>query len=138
MQHHFPRTGAYEIAIDLLCRIQGECDGSVGFPDQHELEVAIDGERVALFTLEPRGDFRPHEERTWRLRVPVTAGTRDVSAAFLKLPSIREADARVERFLKPHYVTGVVGEPSQMIFQPFVDRVTIAGPFGNTSAGRDG
>ena len=132
--HHFPRSGNYEIAIDLLCRIQGECDGSVGFPDPHELEVAIDGERVALFTLEPRGDFRPHEERTWRLRLPVTAGTRDVSVAFLKLPSIREADARIERFLKPHYVTGVVGEPSQMIFQPFVDRVTIAGPFGDASA----
>ena len=135
VQHHFPRSGSYEIAIDLLCRIQGECDGSVGFPDPHELEVAIDGERVALFTLEPRGEFRPHEERTWRLRLPVTAGTRDVSVAFLKLPSIREADARVERFLKPHYVTGVVGEPSQMIFQPFVDRVTIAGPFGSTSTG---
>ncbi|MYI74149.1 MAG: DUF1592 domain-containing protein, partial [Acidobacteria bacterium] len=135
VQHHFPRSGDYEIAIDLLCRIQGECDGSVGFPDPHELEVAIDGERVALFTLEPRGEFRPHEERTWRLRLPVTAGTRDLSVAFLKLPSIREADARVERFLKPHYVTGVVGEPSQMIFQPFVDRVTIAGPFGSTSTG---
>ena len=135
VQHHFPRNGNYEIAIDLLCRIQGECDGSVGFPDTHELEVAIDGERVALFTLEPRGEFRPHEERTWRLRMPVTAGTRDVSAAFLKLPSIREADSRVERFLKPHYVTGVVGEPSQMIYQPFVDRVTIAGPFESSSAG---
>ena len=135
VQHHFPRSGSYEIAIDLLCRIQGECDGSVGFPDLHELEVAIDGERVALFTLEPRGEFRPHEERTWRLRLPVTAGTRDLSVAFLKLPSIREADARIERFLKPHYVTGVVGEPSQMIFQPFVDRVTIAGPFGSTSTG---
>ena len=133
VQHHFPRSGSYEIAIDLLCRIQGECDGSVGFPDPHELEVAIDGERVALFTLEPRGEFRPHGERTWRVRLPVTAGTRDISVAFLKLPSVREADARIERFLKPHYVTGVVGEPSQMIFQPFVDRVTIAGPFGSTS-----
>ena len=135
VQHLFPRTGSYEIAIDLLCRIQGECDGSVGFPDTHELEVAIDGERMALFTLEPRDEFRPHEERTWRIRVPVTAGPHEISAAFLKLPSIREADARVERFLKPHYVTGVVGEPSQMIYQPFVDRVTIAGPFEGTGAG---
>ena len=135
VQHHFPRSGTYEIAVDLLCRIQGECDGSVGFPDPHELEVAVDGERVALFELEPRGEFRPHAERTWRLRLPVTAGTRDISVAFLKLPSVREADARIERFLKPHYVTGVVGEPSQMIFQPFVDRVTISGPFGSTAAG---
>ena len=45
-RYTFPHTGEYEIAVDLLCRIQGECDGSVGFPDTHELEVAIDGERV--------------------------------------------------------------------------------------------
>ena len=135
VRHHFPRNGTYEIAIDLLCRIQGECDGSVGFPDPHELEVAIDGERVTLFTLEPRAEFRPHEERTWRVRVPLGGGPHDVSVAFLKLPSIREADSRIERFLKPHYVTGVVGEPSQMIYQPFVDRITIAGPFEGTGAG---
>ena len=135
VRHHFPRDGTYEIAIDLLCRIQGECDGSVGFADAHELEVAIDGERVTRFTLEPRTEFRPHAERTWRVRLPVAGGPHEVSAAFLKLPSIREADSRVARFLKPHYVTGVVGEPSQMIYQPFVDRVTIAGPFEATGAG---
>ncbi len=135
VSHHFPRDGTYEIAIDLLCRIQGECDGSVGFADAHELEVAIDGERVTLFTLEPRAEFRPHGERTWRVRLPVAGGPHEVGVAFLKLPSIREADSRVERFLKPHYVTGVVGEPSQMIYQPFVDRVTIAGPFEATGPG---
>ena len=135
VRYHFPRDGEYEFAIDLLCRIQGECDGSVGFPDTHELEVALDGERVTLFTLEPRREFRPHEERVWRVRVPVTAGPHDVSVAFLKLPSIREADSRIERFLKPHYVTGVVGEPSQMIYQPFVDSVTITGPFAGGVTG---
>ena len=134
-RHHFPRDGEYEIAIDLLCRIQGECDGSVGFPDPHQLELTMDGARVRLFTLEPRAEFRPHAERTWRVRVQVAAGPREVGAAFLKLPSIREADSRIERFLKPHYVTGVVGEPSQMIYQPFVDRVTIAGPFADAGAG---
>ena len=135
VRSNFPRDGEFEIAVDLLCRIQGECDGSVGFVDQHQLEVAIDGERVALFTLEPRSKFRPREERTWRVRASVSAGPHDVSVAFLKLPSIREADSRIERFLKPHYITGVVGEPSQMIYQPFVDRVTITGPFQAVGAG---
>ena len=135
VRYHFPRDGEYEIAIDLLCRIQGECDGSVGFPDIHELEVAVDGERVTLFTLEPRTEFRPHEERTWKVRVQMAAGPHDVSVAFLKLPSIREADSRMERFLKPHYITGVVGDPSQMIYQPFVDRVTVTGPFEGAATG---
>ena len=134
-RHHFPRDGEYEIAIDLRCRIQGECDGSVGFPDPHRLELAIDGRRVQLFTLEPRAEFRPHAERTWRVRVAVAAGPREVAAAFLALPPVREADSRIERFLKPHYVTGVVGEPSQMIYQPFVDRLTIAGPFADAGGG---
>ena len=135
VRYHFPQDGEYEITVDLLCRIQGECDGSVGFPDSHELEVTVDGEQVALFTLEPRTEFRPHEERTWRVPVSMAAGPHDVTAAFLKLPSIREADSRVERFLKPHYVTGVVGESSQMIYQPFVDSVSIAGPFAARGAG---
>jgi mono/diheme cytochrome c family protein len=135
VDYHFPRDGDYEIAVDLLCRRQGECDGSAGFPDTHELEVAIDGKRARLFLLEPRTEFRPPEERAWRVRVPVAAGPHKVSVAFLKLPSIREADARIERFLKPHYVTGVVGDPSQMIYQPFVDRVTITGPFNEGAPG---
>jgi cytochrome c5 len=129
-RYTFPHAGEYEIAINLLCRIQGECDGSVGFPDTHELEVAIDGARVQLFTLEPRKEFRPPAERVWRVRVPVQAGPRDVTVAFMKLPSVREADSRMERFLRPNYLTGVVGEPSQMIFMPYVDRVTITGPLG--------
>jgi len=134
-QYTFPQTGEYEIAVDLLCRIQGECDGSVGFPDEHTLEVAIDGTRVQLFTLEPRKTFRPPSERTWRVKVPVQAGPHDLTVAFLKLPRIREVDSRMERFLGPKYLTGVVGEPSQTIYQPYVDRVTITGPLAGTARG---
>src|SRR5439155_10919256 len=86
------------------------------------------GSRVQLFTLEPRKEFRPPAERTWRVRVVAQAGPHEVAVAFLKLPSIREVDARMERFLRPNYLTGVVGEPSQMIYVPYVDRVTIMGP----------
>ena len=118
--------------------MQGDCDGSVGFADTHHLEVAIDGKQVKLFTLEPRKEFRPEPERKWRVRVPVEAGPHDVTVAFLKLPSIREADSRMERFQRPNYLTGVVGEPSQMIYMPYVDRVTIMGPLPGTSASVSG
>ena len=134
-RYTFPQSGEYEIAVDLLCRIQGECDGSVGFPDEHKLEIAIDGARAQLFTLEPRKAFRPAAERAWRAKVPVQAGPHDVTVAFLKLPTFREVDSRMERFLGPKYLTGVVGEPSQMIYQPYVDRVTITGPVGGTAKG---
>jgi hypothetical protein len=135
VRYVFPQSGEYEIAVELLCRIQGECDGSVGFPDEHRMEVAVDGSRVQLFTLEPRKEFRPPAERTWRVRVVAEAGPHDVAVAFLKLPSIREVDARMERFLRPNYLTGVVGEPSQTIYMPYVDRVTIIGPLGAAARG---
>jgi hypothetical protein len=41
----------------------------------------------------------------------------------------------MERFLGPKYLTGVVGEPSQTIYQPYVDRVTITGPIGDSGTG---
>ena len=61
VRHRFPRTGEYEIAIALLCRLHGECDGSAGFPDMHQLLVLVDGAEVRSFTLEPRShrELRP-------------------------------------------------------------------------------
>ena len=44
----------------------------------------------------------------------------------------------MERFQRPIYLTGVVGEPSQMIYMPYVDRVTIMGPLPGTSASVSG
>ena len=70
VQHHFAEDGEYELRIELLCRVGGECDGSVGFADEHRLVVLIDGAGVETFTLEPRKDYRPATERTWRVRLP--------------------------------------------------------------------
>src|SRR5262249_51182555 len=89
--------------------------------------------QVKVFALEPRSEFRPEPERRWKVRVPIEAGPHDVTVAFLKLPSISEADSRMERFRRPNYLTGVVGEPSQTIYMPYVDRVTIMGPLAPVS-----
>ena len=131
IRYRFPQDGEYEVAVELLCRIAGECDGSAGFTDDHQLVVLLDGEQVERFTLEARRELRPRAERTWRIRLPVAAGPHEVGVTFLKLPSIREVDSAYARFLRPYYINGVNaggGLAHQTIYQPFVDRVTITGP----------
>ena len=129
VRHHFPQDGIYEFEIDLLCRIGGECDGSVGFPDEHRLLVLVDGAPSAEFLLEPRMEFRPPEERVWRTRLPLTAGPRDIGVTFARLPPIREVDSLYQRFLRPYVLNGVIGHPHNTIYQPFLDAFRIVGPF---------
>ena len=135
VRHHFPQNGEYEIRVDLLCRLGGECDGSVGFPDEHHLLVLVDGDQVAEFTLEPRKEMRPPTERTWRLHVPLRAGPHDIGVTFAKLPSIREIDSAYQRFLRPYFSNGIIGQPNHTIYQPYLDVVTIVGPFEATGPG---
>ena len=136
-RHYFPQDGEYELSIELLCRVGGECDGSVGFPDEHRLLLLVDGELVESFTLEPRrgNDRRPPAERIWRVRLPVEAGSHDIAATFEKLPSIHEIDSAYQRFLRPYYLNGVIGAPGQTTYQPFVDAVMVVGPFDATGPG---
>src|ERR1700730_6916722 len=129
VKHDFPQDGEYDLRIDLMCRLGGECDGSVGFPDEHHLLVLVDGEQVKKFTLEPRKENRPPTERTWQVRVPLKAGPHDIGVAFEKLPSIREIDSAYERFQRPYVLNGIIGQPNHTIYQPFLDVVTIIGPF---------
>ena len=135
VRHHFPQDGEYELRIELLCRRSGECDGSIGFADEHHMLVFIDGTLVKSFTLEPRKEMRPPAERIWNVRYPVEAGPHDVVVTFEKLPSIVEIDSAYERFLRPYYINGVVGFPGQTIYQPYVDAITVAGPFNAAGQG---
>ncbi len=135
VQHNFPRDGVYQFDIELMCRVSGGCDGAAGLVDPHQLEVAIDGERVHLFTIEPRASARPESERKLGVRVPVKAGPRDVSVAFLALPTITEVDSRMKRFTRPYHINENQGRPDQTIYWPFVDRVAILGPFDATGPG---
>ncbi|MGE3579449.1 MAG: DUF1592 domain-containing protein, partial [Vicinamibacterales bacterium] len=134
VRHDFPQDAEYEIRIDLMCRLGGECDGSVGFPDTHTLLVLLDGRQVKAFTLEPRKEMRPPQERTWVVRLPVSAGSHEVGVTFVKLPAIREIDSVIERFDRPYFLNGVIGQPNNTIYQPYLDVVTVVGPFNATGA----
>ena len=134
IRYHFPQDGEYVIKTELMCRIAGECDGSAGFADRHELEVSVDGERIQLFALEPHEgiDVDPPD---LQVRVAVQAGPHDVGVTFLKLPAVEEVESLRQRFLKPYYLNGNFMQQHWAIYQPFVDRVTITGPFGGSAAG---
>ena len=132
--YNFPQDGEYVIDIELLCRIAGECDGSAGFADRHELEVAVDGDRVALFALEPHEGLDV-EPQALQARVTVEAGPREVGVTFLKLPSAVEVESLRRRFFRPYYLNGNSMQQRWSIYQPFVDRVTISGPFNPGAVG---
>ena len=127
----FPQNGEYEIEVELMCDAT-DCDGAANFPDRHQLEISIDGERVQLFTIEPQSETRPKTDRAFRVRVPVKAGPRQVTVAFLALPSTTEVDQRVARFIRPYFGYGSTGLRT---YQPYVDRVSIKGPFDPTGPG---
>ena len=140
--YNFPRDGEYIIRAQFSCALvsAGGCDPTAGFDDEHQLEVMIDGSRVHVFTLPSRprggqGGFGKNEtgksveDTRWQIRVPVKAGIRSVGVAFLKLPSYETSDYPRLRFVKPSYEGNMVPD-GLGIYQPHLQSVTIAGPFG--------
>src|SRR5439155_19605146 len=97
--------------------------------------VLVDSEQVKEFRLEPRKDMRPPTERIWRLRLSLKAGPHDIGVTFGKLPAIREIDSAYQRFLRPYFLNGVIGQPHHTIYQPFVDVISILGPFDASGPG---
>ena len=157
IQHHFPRDGEYVIQVKLALDTQ---DNVPRYDETHDLEVALDGERVRLFTLAGEPDSEELEQQVrfddfeqaglrrnidadWRVRLAVKAGARAVSAAFLETPPVLTEATRFgpfrplrlalkEPFERP-YVGGFFNEETRS--GPYVARVTITGPFESTGAG---
>ena len=142
LKHHFPQDAEYEFLIVFACTriaVVNSCDGISGFPDPHKVEVTIDGERVKLFTFEPKSRRSMYATETAenarpRFRIAVKAGVHDVGVAFIKLPSAEEADGLRTRFEKPFLEVPWIS-PNMAIYQPALDTVTISGPFDAQGAG---
>ena len=146
----FPRDGEYIIRAEFSCALVAVagCDGSANFDDDHQLEVAIDGERVHLFELPSRarargygvgsvlGDAANTTDLRWQVRVPVLAGLRNVAVAFLRLPSYETSDFPRLRFTAPSYEGNMV--PRGLgIYQPHLKSFTILGPFAPAGGAGD-
>ena len=123
VEYNFPRDGEYEIGLALL-------DLFAGAPirEPHQLEVSLDGERVRVFRLAPidpeadQGAAYNTGPEDLRVRVPVAAGPRTVTAAFIKKTDALAESLR-QPFDRPH------GEGDYLLYQPHLGTLTITGPF---------
>ena len=131
VRYNFPRDAEYEFKVELL-------DLFAGAPihEPHQLEVSVDGQRAHVFQLGPE-DAAPETPETeayatgpdhLQFRVPVEAGPREVTAAFIKKTDALPESVR-QPFTRPH------GEGDFLLFQPHLGTITISGPFDVVGAG---
>jgi hypothetical protein len=115
IRRHFPADGEYVIKVELAGAAR----------DTHDLEVSVDGERVALFPIGPpkrQPDSEDERDAGPQLRIPVRAGPRAVAVAFVKKTS-----AANEALVRPYR--------RSRGSQPSVGAVTISGPHQPSGAG---
>ena len=142
IRHTIPVDATYLIQVRLSRRAGNGANEDVPrFDESHDLELSVDGARVALFTL--AGDPASPGERvdpnygdqtrndldaSWEVRLPLQAGPRDIQVAFLARSSVvDDTDARLP-FERPiHY--------SDERRQPYLGEVVITGPFDATGPG---
>jgi mono/diheme cytochrome c family protein len=133
VRHLFPVDGEYLFQIKLL---RTNTDGLIGLERPHQLEIAVDGKRVFVDTVggdkdapKPRARGKsaddeeaeaPIEDR-FQVRVPIAAGPRTVTAAFVDR---RGVDSRLlQDFIR------TTGNPYDPTGRPHIRTLTITGPF---------
>ncbi|HUL81456.1 MAG TPA: DUF1592 domain-containing protein, partial [Gammaproteobacteria bacterium] len=125
--HNFPADGEYTFTVRLQAAANGGPSGR-GAQDE-QVEISINGERVALLPVEPRSpDSRDGGLDLKTPRITVKAGPQRVSAAFLERSSGLSDDlvAPVE------YTAADVDRPPQLQQFPQVRHLNVAGPFDAT------
>ena len=129
VQYNFPRDAEYEVELELL-------DLFAGAPirEPHQLELSVDGERIAVFLLTPpdpdrdQGAAYNRGPDSLRARAQVGAGPRTVTAAFVRKTAALAESVR-QPFDRPH------GEGDYLLYQPHLGTLTISGPFDASGAG---
>ncbi len=124
---NFPEDAEYVISVVP--------DGPL-YIEPHELEVTLDGARVELLTIgrtlapgERRGEYAAEADaRDVRLRV--NAGPHQVGVAFLQ-KTAAEPERTRKLYLRPFTGEGSGGDSR---YQPYVDRITITGPFESSGS----
>ena len=129
LDHTFPVDGQYEVAVRLARDRNEHVEGLSGPSD---VELLLDRERVALFTVEPPAyredhalNYQPSHDDVdahLKLRMPVTAGPHTLGVTFPKRPSLLIETARQPYEAHFNYYR----HPR---VQPAVYEVSITGPY---------
>lgn len=127
LTHHFIQDAEYEIQVRLMRDRNEEIEG---LREPHELEIAIDRHRLALFAIEPppRGQSDRAVDANLKVRTELKAGPHRVTATFLKQAgSLLETERQPLNVHFNYYRHPRLG--------PAVYEVSIVGPFEASGPG---
>ncbi len=127
--HTFPADGKYVFHVMPYAAVEGEVFGRTFGTEQ--IEVSIDGARVALLTIDRwMSEAEPTGLNVRTDSIHVTAGPKRVSVAF-----VRQFEGEVDDLIRPidHTLAdGQIGIGLGVTTQQHLQRVTILGPFAVT------
>ncbi len=127
--HNFPADGEYVFHIMPYAAVEGEVFGRTFGTEQ--IEVSVDGARVALLTIDRwMSESEPTGLNIRSDSIYVTAGPKRVSVAF-----IRQFEGVVDDLVRPidHTLAdGQIGIGLGVTTQQHLQRLTVLGPFGVT------
>src|SRR5436190_9830084 len=122
----FPQDGDYEIQIRLTRDRNDEVEG---LHEPHEVEVLLDRERAASFTVaSPKDRNFDKVDQHLKVRIPVKAGPHQLGVTFLKNPS-----ALLETKRQPYQAHFNLHRHPRI--GPAIYQVSINGPYGAKGPG---
>ncbi len=126
IEHTFPRDGEYEIQIRLT---RDRNEHVEGMRESHELEVLIDREHVAGFTvLPPKDEDHSKVDAHLTARIPVKAGPHQLGVTFAKNPS-----SLLETRRQPYQAHYNMHRHPRI--GPAIYQVSVNGPYNATGPG---
>ena len=129
VNYTFPVDAEYVIQL----RISRDRNEHVeGMTETQQLELAMDGERVKLFTMEPpeNGQYaKGHQlfDNDLNMRVPVKAGPHSIEVTFVKKPTLLQTSERQP--FQAHFNMDRHPRISPALFS-----VSVTGPYGTSGA----
>jgi hypothetical protein len=128
--HNFPADGEYVFAIALHAIPTGQLFGSAA-PFDEKLEVSVNGERVALITIDRWSSQADPNGLTIKTNpIPVRAGPQRIAAAFIKT-----FDGPVNDLIAPigHSIADTqIGSDQGITSMPHLQDFTVTGPYNPT------